>query len=159
MTKTILEPLPHSIATLPPDPEGVNDRRAAWAAAALQTFRDATGADADDALADLIADLMHWCDRNGMDIDRQLQRGRCHYAAETAAEPADKPSAGEPASGNGASPQPAAKKHRVTIIAKTIETYEVEADNPNEAEELWCEGRLVDADDNIENEILRVEPI
>jgi len=46
-----------------------------------------TGTDLEDALADLLADLMHWADRNSHDFDAALERARWHYEAETAAEP------------------------------------------------------------------------
>jgi hypothetical protein len=71
---------------LPPDPEGMNDGRAEWAASALRQFETATGADTEDALADLLGDLMHWCDRNAANFDAELSRARMHYEAETAAE-------------------------------------------------------------------------
>src|SRR5579863_5577143 len=50
---------------LPPDPEEMNDARSDWAAAAIDAFRDETGTDLEDAVSDLLADLMHWCGRNG----------------------------------------------------------------------------------------------
>jgi hypothetical protein len=68
---------------LPPDPEGMNDRRATWAAQALATFMAATGTDREDAVADLLADLIHWCDRNAQEFGRELARAEAHYAAET----------------------------------------------------------------------------
>ena len=71
---------------LPPDPEGKNDDRAAWAASALAAFSQATGADEDTALGDLLADLMHWCDRNNFDFDAALDRAHWHYEAETCGE-------------------------------------------------------------------------
>lgn len=71
---------------LPPDPENMNDKRAAWAESALETFMDATGADKEDALADFLADLMHWCDRNEGDFDAAMSRARYHYEAETTAD-------------------------------------------------------------------------
>jgi hypothetical protein len=69
---------------LPPDPERMNDRRATWAHRSLATFRADTGADEGDAVCDLLADLMHWCDRFGQDFNRVLERARYHYEAETA---------------------------------------------------------------------------
>lgn len=69
--------------TLPPDPDGQNDERAEWAEQAIEAFESATRADREDALCDLLADLMHWADRNGQDFDSQLDRARMHYAAET----------------------------------------------------------------------------
>ena len=74
--------------TLPPDPENQNDDRAKWAATALRAFRKATGADEEDALGDLLADLMHWSDRNNFDFDAALDRARMHYEAETTGEEA-----------------------------------------------------------------------
>lgn len=70
-------------APLPPDPEGMNDGRAAWAGAALRHFQSATGTDDGDALTDLLGDLLHWCDRNRRDFDADLSRARMHYEAET----------------------------------------------------------------------------
>lgn len=69
--------------TLPADPDGMNDKRAGWAAAGIAAYRSATDSDPDYALADLLGDLMHWADRNGRDFDRDLERARHHYAAET----------------------------------------------------------------------------
>jgi len=68
---------------LPLDPEQMNDDRAEWAAAALRHFQCITGADYDDALGDLLCDLIHWSDRNEFDFDAALLRARLHYAAET----------------------------------------------------------------------------
>ena len=68
---------------LPPDPEEMNDQRAAWAAAALFHFRTCCRTDYEDALADLLCDLMHWADRANFDFDAALFRARFHYDAET----------------------------------------------------------------------------
>jgi hypothetical protein len=68
---------------LPPDPEGMNEARLGWAAQAVRAFQEATGADDEDALSDLLADLMHWADRNKYDFDAALLRARDHYHAET----------------------------------------------------------------------------
>lgn len=68
--------------TLPPDPEGMNDTRAAWADTAIRAFQEATGTD-DDALGDLLTDLMHWSDRNNYDFESALCRATGHYEAET----------------------------------------------------------------------------
>jgi len=72
--------------TLPPDPDGLNDDRAHWASAALHCFQRETGTDDDDALCDLLCDLMHWSDRNYFDFDAALFRARMHYDAETTAD-------------------------------------------------------------------------
>jgi hypothetical protein len=73
---------------LPPDPENMNDDRAKWAQAALRAFRKATGADEEEALGDLLSDLMHWSDRNNFDFEAALDRARMHYDAETIGEEA-----------------------------------------------------------------------
>jgi hypothetical protein len=69
--------------TVPPDPEELNDNRAEWAEAALLEFKSQTGTDTEDAVSDLLADLMHWCDRNAQDFDHELSRARNHYECET----------------------------------------------------------------------------
>ncbi len=75
---------------LSPDPDGLNDRRAEWAASALTAFLSQTGTDAESAVTDLLCDLIHLADRDGTAFDADLRRGRMHYACETgAAEPAD----------------------------------------------------------------------
>jgi hypothetical protein len=68
---------------LPPDPDGENDTRAAWADAALQTFMNDCCTDREDAVCDLVCDLHHWCDRNGLDFYFELRRSEKHYAEET----------------------------------------------------------------------------
>ncbi len=68
---------------LPLDPEGLNADRALWGAIALEAFRRETGADLTDAVSDLLADLMHWCDRFGQEFERELRRAVNHYAEET----------------------------------------------------------------------------
>lgn len=68
---------------LPPDPENMNNDRAEYAAAALRHFQCTTGSDYDDSLTDLLGDLMHWSDRNGVDFSAELERARGHYGAET----------------------------------------------------------------------------
>jgi hypothetical protein len=70
--------------TIPADPEKMNEERAEWAAAALRHFQCTTGADYEDALGDLLCDLMHWADRTKFDFDAALVRARMHYEAETA---------------------------------------------------------------------------
>ncbi|OWK35436.1 hypothetical protein [Fimbriiglobus ruber] len=68
---------------LPPDPEGMNDKRSAWAGAAIAAFQETTGTDDEDALSDLLGDLRHWADRNNYDFEAASLRARCHYEAET----------------------------------------------------------------------------
>jgi hypothetical protein len=53
-----------SRATLPPDPDNQNEERADWANVAVAAFIGATNTDDEDAIADLICDLGHLCDRH-----------------------------------------------------------------------------------------------
>jgi len=69
--------------TLPPDPEGMNNDRAEWAACAIRHFQCQTGTDWTDAVCDLLCDLMHFCDREGFDFREELDRAQMHYEAET----------------------------------------------------------------------------
>lgn len=69
---------------LPPDPDGQNNDRAKWAQEAIAAFMEATGTDLEDALPDLLCDLMHWADRNGQQFGMMLERARENYKAETA---------------------------------------------------------------------------
>lgn len=68
---------------LPADPEDMNDDRSQWAAEALNVFQRVTGTEDEDALADLLCDLMHWCDRSRFDFNNELRRARLHYQVET----------------------------------------------------------------------------
>jgi hypothetical protein len=77
------------MVTLPPDLDGLNGDRAGWARAALEAFAAQTGVDWEDALGDLLADLMHLSDRVPFDFQAALERGRDHYAAETGSAPYD----------------------------------------------------------------------
>ncbi len=58
--------------------------RACWAEAAIAAFRAQTGADVEDALGDLLADLMHWSDVRGYDFALALARAEDHYRIELA---------------------------------------------------------------------------
>ena len=69
---------------LPADPERKNAARARWAGQAVQEFRAATGTDKQDALANLLGNLMHWADRNKLNYVAELARGRRYYTDETA---------------------------------------------------------------------------
>lgn len=71
---------------LPPDPDGENDNRALWAEKAIFTFRRITNTEPEDAVCDLLCDLMHFCDRDGQTFSRELARAQEHYTAETAKE-------------------------------------------------------------------------
>lgn len=71
---------------LPPDPEGMNDIRADGGSRAIKAYCDATDIDARDALCDLLADLMHLCDREADTFGTFDEALRCaldHYREET----------------------------------------------------------------------------
>jgi hypothetical protein len=72
-------------SALPPDPDDSNDDRASWAGRALHLFTEITGTDLEDALSDLLCDLMHWADRKDECFRSSLERARCNYAEETSA--------------------------------------------------------------------------
>ena len=60
----------------------MNERRSEWAYRTLLVFMQHTGTDKEDALSDLLCDLMHWCDEDGTDFDAELARARNHCACE-----------------------------------------------------------------------------
>ena len=81
---------------MPPDAtadEGItNDERASWAEVGLVAFGQRTGmvrshvGDKEDAflvVADLLCDIAHWCDRNGVDLHTALRLATSHYMEET----------------------------------------------------------------------------
>lgn len=59
-----------------------NEDRASWAQAALDAFQEVTGTDDEDALADLLCDLMHWADWKKQDFKAAMSRGEGHYRVE-----------------------------------------------------------------------------
>ena len=70
--------------TLPPDPEGLNDDRAAWAGFAIATFKYVTWHRYQDVLPVLLCNLMHWCDRHSPDtLATHLAWARRRYAVQT----------------------------------------------------------------------------
>lgn len=72
---------------LPPDdPDcepGMNEKRSEWALIAIDKFRQTTGTDDEDAVADLIGDIAHYCDRHGVIMDDELRRAKSMYHYET----------------------------------------------------------------------------
>jgi len=69
-------PLPHMSDELS------NTERAAFAATALTAFQQATGCDACDAVADLLANLAHYCDVHGIDYRVEARRAQEFYRDE-----------------------------------------------------------------------------
>lgn len=70
------------LETVEQDPMSMNAQRAAWAHAAVMTFIEQTRSDYQDAVADLLCDLMHLCDRDGMIFADELARAANHHAEE-----------------------------------------------------------------------------
>lgn len=71
---------------LPPDPEGMNDQRAAAGESALIYFADKHGERAggeEQNLAELLVDLAHYCDRNSLNLAAIWERAATHYNEET----------------------------------------------------------------------------
>jgi hypothetical protein len=68
---------------LPPDPDGMAAARTRFAQGALWAFQKQTHTDDEDAVCDLLCDLMHWCDYNDTDFADQYRRASYHYEAET----------------------------------------------------------------------------
>lgn len=69
-----------------------NDDRAAWAYDGIAAFAKRTGQDNSgdlkhdlpSVIGDFLADLMHLCDRDGINFDECLANGRGHYEHELA---------------------------------------------------------------------------
>lgn len=64
-----------------------NNDRAGWAQAAVDAFAsktemDRAGEDFETIAADLLCDLMHLCDKNGVKFHEVLERGNANYQAE-----------------------------------------------------------------------------
>lgn len=75
---------------LPPDPEQMNDARAEWALQSIELFQQLTGTDDCDAVGDLIADILHMCDRHQERFGEaipMIKRGMRAYADEIEAAP------------------------------------------------------------------------
>lgn len=77
-----------SAKPLPPDPDNFNATRSASVDVLVKRFMAGEPnqgmTDREDALADMLTNLMHWCDRCEFDFDTELERARCNYAGETA---------------------------------------------------------------------------
>jgi len=78
---------------LPPDPDGMNDKRAMWAGECIDCMSDLTGCEpGQEALGDLVCNLFHWGDRNGIPPDEMwalFESRRRMYGDETMALPED----------------------------------------------------------------------
>jgi len=74
---------------LPPDPDDYNDVRAETAQQAISAFANAAFGDDEDrnelemVLSDLLCNLHHWSDRNGVDFDVRYLVSIGNYRDET----------------------------------------------------------------------------
>lgn len=80
------------LSNLPRDPDEMNDKRASAARRALLFFARDFGETDDEGeistfaqqnISDLIADLAHLCDRQGIEILRCFSNARSNYSEET----------------------------------------------------------------------------
>jgi hypothetical protein len=73
------------VATLPPDTDKTNFRRAQWAEDALSTFERQHGEEGEHLqnLADLLSAFCHWCDYNGLRLAEALEMAGTKYSDET----------------------------------------------------------------------------
>ena len=60
----------------------MNEQRSELADRTLRVFMQYSGCDGETALTDLLADLMHWCDEQGLDFETELNRADEHYTHE-----------------------------------------------------------------------------
>ena len=60
-----------------------NSDRAGWAQDAVDAFMASCGTDREDAVSDLIANLCHLSEADGVDAIAAVRRGLSHYYAET----------------------------------------------------------------------------
>lgn len=74
------------LGALPPDPDDMNQTRSGLARDVLLFFCTHAHVDMEDALADFLTDVMHWCDRNNTEFEAELARARINYDEETTVE-------------------------------------------------------------------------
>jgi hypothetical protein len=61
-----------------------NLRRASNVVPAIYAYKDKVGGDWCDVPHDLLSDLMHWCDGQGLSFEKFLETARRNYEAELA---------------------------------------------------------------------------
>ena len=59
-----------------------NDKRAEWAKQTIEKFQEITGTEDEDAMSDLLCDMMHLADRQGPAFAVDLTRAYGHYQYE-----------------------------------------------------------------------------
>ena len=57
-------------------------KRITMARIAINTFAAGSDSDREDLLCDLLTDLMHWADRDGLDFFEEYERAKMHYTEE-----------------------------------------------------------------------------
>lgn len=75
---------PSPAPKLPPDPDGMNDERAGLAKSAMDALPVDGDVPAENRVRDLLCNLHHWCDRNGIDFDSIAEEAEGSYRSETA---------------------------------------------------------------------------
>lgn len=65
------------------DPDKLNSRRAAWGLLTQKYFQQMTGSEDENAISDLIADLLHTAHGMGQDPAEELRRAVFQFNAET----------------------------------------------------------------------------
>ncbi len=65
------------------DPDEMSEKRIGWGGNAIASIMRDTGTDIEDALSDLLADLMHWSHANGQDFADELRRAVSQFEQET----------------------------------------------------------------------------
>jgi len=76
-----------------------NAERAAWAERAVRYFARASGQGREPletSVVDLLADLMHLAEREGLDLHRLAERAHLHFSAELEEAARGKPQRGRP---------------------------------------------------------------
>lgn len=63
--------------------EQITDDCAKHAEVAISAFIAGNGEATGHVVADLIADLQHWCDKHNVSFHSELERGRQYYSEET----------------------------------------------------------------------------
>lgn len=65
------------------DPDGMNDIRTECGGHDIKSIMDETGTELDNALPDILANLMHWASANNVDFTAELVRAGTNFKTET----------------------------------------------------------------------------
>jgi hypothetical protein len=105
-----------------------NFERAGWAGAALRHFQSSTGTDDDTALPDILCDLQHWANREGVSFENALDTARMHHQAECAEQEANDQQAMLP-----------------QAVQDLIDAFEEQTESARAVVESWAKGDLAGA--------------